>query len=138
MIARKSALIIATQIANGLLGYIGLFFISRYMQPWEYGIVGFAYGFVALFSIFGKFGFDAAHIKRVSEGKDFGKCIATFATIKLFLAGIMASIVTASILIWKYVIGRGFETPLHEKAVFIMLSYFVLGTLSPPIDDNNF
>ena len=51
MIARKSALIVLTQVLNGILGYIGLKFIASYMQPWEYGVVGFAYGFVALFSI---------------------------------------------------------------------------------------
>ena len=130
MIARKSALIVATQLINGLLGYVGLKFIAKYMQPWQYGIVGFAYGFVALFSIFGNLGFNAAHVKRVSEGKDLGKCIATFATAKIILAGLMASIVILSILIWKYILGRGFETPLHEKAVYVMLSYFVLTILT--------
>ena len=130
MIARKSALIVATQIINGLLGYIGLKFIAKYMQPWQYGIVGFAYGFVALFSIFGNLGFNAAHIKRVSEGKDLEECIATFATVKIILAGLMTGIVILSILIWKYVFGRGFETPLHEKAIYLMLSYFVLSILA--------
>lgn len=126
MIARKSALIIVTQLANGLLGYIGLKFIALYMQPWEYGIVGFAYGFVAIFSIFGNLGFNQAHIKRISEGKDLDKCIATFATVKIFLAGFMASLVVLSIAVWKYVVGRGFESPIHEKAIYIMLFYFVL------------
>ena len=126
MIARKSALIIAIQLANGLLGYIGLKFIAVYMQPWQYGIVGFAYGFVALFSIFGKLGFDQAHIKKVSEGKDPGTCIATFATVKLLLSGLMAGIVILSIIVWKYVMGRGFESPTHEQAVYVMLFYFAL------------
>ncbi|RLF27663.1 MAG: flippase, partial [Thermoplasmata archaeon] len=60
MIARKSALIIFTQLLNGLLGYIALKYIALYMQPWEYGVIGFAYGFVALFSVFGNLGFNAA------------------------------------------------------------------------------
>ncbi|HHH80248.1 MAG TPA: flippase, partial [Thermoplasmatales archaeon] len=77
MIARKSALIIFTQIINALLGYTALKFIALYMQPWEYGVIGFAYGFVALFSVFGNLGFNAAHVKRVSEGKDLGKCVGT-------------------------------------------------------------
>ncbi|HEC95264.1 MAG TPA: hypothetical protein ENI45_04790 [Thermoplasmatales archaeon] len=130
MIARKSALIIVTQLINGLLGYVALKFIALYMQPWEYGVVGFAYGFVALFSIFGNLGFNAAHIKRVSEGKDLGKCVGTFVLTKTFLAGLMASIVVLSIAIWKYVIGRGFESPLHEQAVYVMLAYFVLVNLA--------
>ncbi|MEA2053855.1 MAG: flippase [Candidatus Thermoplasmatota archaeon] len=130
MIARKSALIIATQLANSILGYIGLKFIALYMDPWEYGVVGFAYGFVALFSVFGNLGFDSAHVKRVSEGKDLRKCIGTFISVKLFLAGFMASVVILSIAIWKYVIGRGFESPLHEQTVYVMLAYFALLVLT--------
>jgi len=58
MIARKSAFIIFIQLINGLLGFVALKFVALYMEPWEYGIVGFAYGFIALFSIFGKLGYD--------------------------------------------------------------------------------
>lgn len=134
MIARKSTLIIITHLLNGLLGYVGLKFIALYMEPWEYGIIGFAYGFVALFSIFGNLGFDAAHIKRVSEGKDLEACIATFTATKLALAGVMASVVIGSVAVWKYVFGRGFETPFHETAVYIMLAHFVLVTITQTID----
>ena len=130
MIARKSALIILIQLLNGLLGYVALKFVALYMSPWEYGVVGFAYGFVALFSIFGQLGFDQAHIKRVSEGKDIGRCVATFAVTKMLLAGLMASAVFISIAIWRYLLHRGFETPLHEQAVYVMLVYFVLLTLT--------
>lgn len=133
VIARKSALIITIQLANAFLAYIALKFVAVYMQKWEYGIVGFAYGFTAIFYIFGSLGFDFAHVKRVSEGKDLGTCIATFATIKIMLAGLMSFAVIASIAIWKYVIGRGFETPFHEKAVYIMLAYFALYTISQPM-----
>ena len=103
MIARKSALIILIQLLNGLIGFVGLKFIALYMQPWEYGVVGFAYGFVALFSIFGDLGFGAAHVKRISEGKDEGTCTATFAGIKLILTGILASAAILSIFIWRFV-----------------------------------
>ncbi|RLF42198.1 MAG: hypothetical protein DRN12_00980 [Thermoplasmata archaeon] len=130
MIARKSALIIFTQLLNGLLGYVALKYIAIYMDPWEYGVIGFAYGFIALFSVFGKLGFNAAHVKRVSEGRDIAKCIGTYAAIKIFLAGFMVSIVFLSILFWKYIIGRGFESSLHEQAVYIMLAYFFLFILS--------
>jgi len=130
MIARKSALIIFIQMLNGLLGFIGLKFIALYMQPWEYGVVGFAYGFVALFSIFGDLGFGAAHVKRISEGKDEGKCVGTFAATKVILTGILASASILSIILWRFVFGRGFETPVHEQAVYILLFYFVLANLS--------
>jgi len=130
MIARKSALIIFMQLINGLLGLVALKFVALHMEPWEYGIVGFAYGFIALFSIFGKLGYDEAHIKKVSEGKNFSRCIGTFAIIKTFLAGLFAGLVFLSVFLWNHVLGRGFETPLHEKAIFLMLPYFVLLTLT--------
>jgi len=130
MIARKSALIIFIQILNGILGYIGLKFIALYMEPWEYGVIGFAYGFVALFSIFGQLGFDQAHVKRISEGKNLGTCIGTFLATKTFLAGLLASLTISSIAVWKFLLGRGFESPLHEQAVYVMIAYFVLFTLT--------
>jgi len=100
------------------------------MTPYEYGIIGFAYGFVALFSFFGDIGFSAAHVKRISEGKNLATCIGTFASIKIILTGIFAGSVFAFFGIWKYVMGRGFESPLHEQAIYVMLAYFVLYTLS--------
>ncbi len=130
MIARKSALIILVQLLNGILGFIGLKYIALYMQPYEYGIVGFAYGFVALFSIFGDVGFGAAHVKRISEGKDEGTCIGTFASIKLILTGVLASSTILSIFLWRFILGRGFESSLHEQAVYILLFYFVLANLT--------
>jgi len=113
MIARKSALIIFVQLLTGIIGFVGLKFIALYMDPWEYGVVGFAYGFVALFSILGDLGFGAVHVKRISEGKDFGKCVGTFVAIKLIIKGIFASVTILSIAIWQFVLGRGFESLLH-------------------------
>ncbi len=130
MIARKSALIISIQFLNGLIGFIGLKFIALYMEPWEYGIVGFAYGFVSLFTIFSDFGFGTAHVKRISEGKNLGKCIGAFAAIKIILTGILVTTTFLSIVVWRFVLGQGFESPLHEQAVYLLLAYFVLYSLS--------
>ena len=91
MIARKSVFIIGLHLLSGALGYVGLKFIALYMTPYEYGIIGFAYGLVALFSFVGNLGFNQAHIKRVSEGKNLATCIATFSTIKIVLAGFLVA-----------------------------------------------
>ena len=42
MIARKSTLIMATEVVNATLAFVALFFIARYMGPGDYGIIGFA------------------------------------------------------------------------------------------------
>jgi O-antigen/teichoic acid export membrane protein len=130
MIARKSIFIIGMHLLSGILGYVGLKFIALYMEPWEYGIIGFAYGLVALFSFIGNIGFDSAHVKRVSEGKNLATCIGTFSAIKIVLTGAFAGVVIISLALWKYVIGRGFESQLHEQAIYLMLAYYVVHILT--------
>jgi len=129
MIARKSALIVISHIFGGILGYIALFFIAKYMSPAEYGIVSFALGFVALFSIIGNLGFHFSHIKRISEGKDIGKCNGTFIVIKVILTISMVLILISAFFTWKIVLNRGFESFTHEVAIFIMIIVWVIKLL---------
>jgi len=42
----------------------------------------------------------------------------------------MTSAIIGVVLFWKIVMGRGFETPTHELAVYIMLGYSILHVLS--------
>ena len=132
MIARKSALVVATNLLAGLLNYAALYLIARYyvFPKFALGLLNFAIGFVALFNTISNLGFPTAHVKRISEGKDIGKCNATFFSIRLILTFIMIIAVSGSIFVWKYVMGRGFETPEQEKAVYVMLAYYVLLALA--------
>jgi O-antigen/teichoic acid export membrane protein len=129
MFARKSLLIMSANLLDGLLAYIALYFISRDMGPAAYGIIGFAMGFVGLFTILTDLGFNSAHIKRVSEGKDIGTCLGTYLISKLGYAGLFASIVVGIVLIWKFIFGRGFESPTHELAIYIILGYYVVNSI---------
>lgn len=106
------------------MGYIAMFFIIRYMGKEALGVVAFAISFVGLFSFIANMGFDSAHIKRISEGKDLGKCNGTYFSIKLFLIFSMVFTVLLSIYLWKNILGHGFESPLHEKAIYIAIAYW--------------
>jgi O-antigen/teichoic acid export membrane protein len=75
-------------------------------------------------------GFDSAHIKRISEGKDIGECIGTFISIKIALAAVFGSITIGAIFFWKYILHKGFESPTHEIAVYIILGGFILDTIT--------
>jgi len=132
VIARKSLLVMATNFSSEFLNYFTLFLIARYysLPKFALGVIGFAYGFVALFSMIPNMRLPNAHIKRVSEGKDMEKCNGTFFSLRLLLTGAMAFIIFASIEIWKHVLNRGFETPTQESAIYVMLAYFILLALS--------
>ena len=128
MIARKSALVMATNFSAGLLNYAAIFLIARYyaFPKFALGLISFTYGFVALLSVIPKMGLPQAHIKRISEGKDIGKCNGTFFSLRLALTAAMVVLTFLSLFVWKYVMHRGFESPVQEKAVYVMLAYFVV------------
>ncbi|UCF08801.1 MAG: flippase [Thermoplasmata archaeon] len=134
MIARKSFLVFLNMVAGSILGYVALFFIWRYMGAEDYGIIGFGLAFVGLFTFIADMGFGAAHTKRVSEGRDLGRCIGTFYVIKFILISIMAICVLASVFIWKFALGRGFESPYHEPVIYIFILYYIVfGLTSIPL-----
>lgn len=117
-------------MTGSILGYFALFFILRFMGLQVYGTIGFGMAFVGLFSFFSDLGFNRAHIKRVSEGKDLDKCIGTFIVTKLVLIALMVIFVLTSLFIWKHVLGRGFETQYHETVIYIFILYYIILNLS--------
>ena len=48
------------------------------------GEFSFALSLVGSFTFIAFFGFRMAHVKRISEGLDLGKCIGTFLSIRFF------------------------------------------------------
>lgn len=130
MIARKSALIFLNSVFVAIFGFIALFFIARYMGPEPLGILGFGLATVGLASIFSDLGFSLAHVKRVSEGKDIGKCIGTFAVIKVILTGITTVGVLGVIFFWNMFLNRSFTSSTHEIVVYIFLINFIFLNIS--------
>ena len=62
-------------LKTGLVKIVDLlviFFVARYMGPEPLGLISFGTAYVTLFLIISNLGFDTAHVKRVSEGKDLG------------------------------------------------------------------
>jgi O-antigen/teichoic acid export membrane protein len=99
------------------------------MDPTSYGIVMFAMGFVALFTFISNMGLGSAHIKRVHENNDTNICNGTFISLKLLGTVAFIILTIGSLFIWKYVLQRGFETPTHETAIYLMIGYYVLTTI---------
>jgi O-antigen/teichoic acid export membrane protein len=128
MIARKSLLIVTSQLFARLIGVIGLLLLAKLwgdVSVEALGIIGFAMSFLALFNILADFGFSSAHIKRVSEGKDLGTCIGTYATIKILLTGLMVVASFSAIFLLKNVFDMPFHDATTESVIFVFIVYYV-------------
>ena len=133
MIARKSFLIIISYFFTRFLGWIGLVVLAKLwgeFAPDALGIIGFSMSFLALFNIIADLGFSRAHVKRISEGKDLGACIGTFAAIKIFLTGLMVTIVFTGIFIWKNVFHGEFLNATTESVIVVFVIYYIFVNLS--------
>lgn len=133
MIARKSLFIILTQGVNAVVGLAGLVVLAKFwgsFAPTALGIVGFAMAFLGLFNFISDLGFGTAHIKRISEGKDAGKCIGTYVTIKLVLTAVMVSVVIVCVFIWEVLLHAEFYDATTKNVIYIMLLYYVIMSLA--------
>ncbi|MCK5636998.1 MAG: oligosaccharide flippase family protein, partial [Thermoplasmatales archaeon] len=132
MIARKSFLIVASSFFTRFIGWIGLVILVKIwgdFGPEALGTIGFAMSFVALFNVIAELGFSQAHVKRISEGKDLGTCIGTYAAIKLILTGVMTTIVFLALFIWKNVFDKNFSDATTESVIVVFIVYYIFVNL---------
>lgn len=105
------------------MAFIGLFFMTRYLGADVYGSVSWAMAFVATFNSLADLGFGAAHVKRVSEGKDIDDCVSTYSILKIVLTAVMVISVLTSILIWASFTGEWYSSTTYEVIVLFILYY---------------
>ena len=125
MIGRKSLLIISSHFIVRIIGWVGLVILARNWPsktaPAALGTIAFTMSFLALFNIIADLGFSKAHVKRISEGKDLGTCIGTYATIKILLTGLMVTVAVIGIFIWKTFFDPNLLNTTTESVLFIMI-----------------
>ena len=129
MIARKSLLIVSSQFLTRFFGWIGLVILARSWgggaAPEALGNIAFAMSFLALFNIIADLGFSKAHVKRISEGKDLGTCIGTFAAIKLVLMGCMLTIVFLLVFVGRSLWPQDFFSTTKESVLIAFVFYYI-------------
>ncbi len=132
MIGRRSVLILLMNLIGGLLGYVGVLVIARFLaNPEEtLGLVSFGIGFVGSFFVLTGLGVRAAHIKRVSQGEPLEQSLGTFILLKVLQTGLAVGATVLALYIWTDVLGRGFETPVFLPVIFIMLVYHIALTVA--------
>ena len=137
MIARKSLWILSSTFILQIIGAVEFIIIIKFwgdFAPTALGTIGLAMSFLAIFNIISDLGFGPAHIKRISEGRDLGTCIGTFASIKITLTFITVVITLISIFFIKNVFGGEIYDSNVESIIFILLaSNVILNLISIPL-----
>ncbi|OGF65043.1 MAG: hypothetical protein A2Y62_16570 [Candidatus Fischerbacteria bacterium RBG_13_37_8] len=134
MIVKKISLAFFINIIIHSLGFLSLYFVAHYMGPDVLGTLAFALAYMGIFQIFADLGLGSAHIKRVSEGMDFGKCNGTYFAAKSILNILMAVIILSTIFISKYVQNKSFISTSHEHVLYIILISTIIGNFSMMIN----
>jgi O-antigen/teichoic acid export membrane protein len=129
VLGRRSFILFISKMLTAALAYVGLYFITRYLEKDIYGTVTAAMALVTTFNAVADLGFSSAHVKRMSEGCDPNECISTFTFIKLVLTGLMVAITLTSIFVWTTLLGNALsDTSMDIILLFIL--YQVLYDLS--------
>ncbi len=129
MLGRRSFILFLSKMISAALAYVGLYFITRYLETDVYGTVTAAMALVATFNAVADLGFSSAHVKRISEGADPDQCISTFAFIKIVLTALMVLVTVVSIFVWTTVLGKELAGASID-VIILFIVYQVLYDLS--------
>ena len=122
--SRKIALLFGAENINAIIGWIALLFVARKMGAEAIGEFSYAMSLVGAFTFLAFFGFRMAHVKRISEGLDLGKCIGTFLSIRLVLISIMLIVFASSYWFWTSFLGKElYDTT--ESVILLVLVYYI-------------
>jgi O-antigen/teichoic acid export membrane protein len=114
-LGRKSLLLLGSTWSGSALGMIVSILVGRTLGPAALGAIGFSTGIVGLLMAALLPGFSQAHLKRLSEGQDAGRCLGTMAAIQL---GLQVVMVAALAVLWSA--RELFHSP-EVSAVFLFL-----------------
>ncbi|HEU5190445.1 MAG TPA: lipopolysaccharide biosynthesis protein [Methylomirabilota bacterium] len=84
-LGRKSLLLLGSTWFGSALGMLISILIARTLGPAAVGSIGFSMGLVGLLMAALLPGFAQAHLKRLAEGQDPGRCLGTMVTVQLAL-----------------------------------------------------
>lgn len=124
MFTQRSPIVIIQNVVSAIFGYIGLFFVLRYIGATDWGFVAFGIGFVGVISLIGDLGYSIAHTIKISGGEDLGVCNGTFLTVKLSLGLLFVSLVIGSLFVWTKVLHNGFQSPIEYWIILSLIPYF--------------
>ena len=128
--SRKIALLFGVENINAIIGWIALLLVARHMGASALGEFSYAMSLIGGFTFLAFFGFRMAHVKRISEGMDLGKCIGTFLSIRLFLISLMLAVFAIFYWYWTGYLGKQFYDIKTEGLLFVVLIYYIIFLLT--------
>ncbi len=129
MIKQKLFSSFFSEIIIYFLGFISIVVVARFIGPEQLGLIANAVAITNILAIIGNLGFGIAHVKKVSEGEDLGKCIGVFLTLKL---------ITITLMILAYIIintffydflSRNIKSNLYSTVLLIIFIGTVFNSL---------
>jgi O-antigen/teichoic acid export membrane protein len=125
-LGRQSLVVFSSGWLSAAVGMLATVLVARWLGPEAVGALGFGFGMAGLFMAAILPGFSQAHLKRLSEGQDTGRCIATMMTIQVVLHLVLAVGVVV-FLLWRRFF---FETAELEWVFLLLLGSQALGNFS--------
>jgi O-antigen/teichoic acid export membrane protein len=114
-LGRKSLLLSLGTWSGSALGMLISIFIARTLGPAALGTIGFSTGIVGLVAAALLPGFGQAHLKRLAEGQDPGRCLGTMLALQLGLHAGLAAVLLAA---WS---GEGLFHTREVGLVFLLM-----------------
>lgn len=125
-LGRKSLLLVSANWTASALGFLSSVLVARRLGPEAVGALGYGFGLIGVVAAALLPGFGQAHTKRVAEGRDLGRCVATMGAIQLALQASMVLIVLAASWWWPGLIPPG----IPAAVVFFLLAAQVSSNLA--------
>ncbi len=125
-LGRKSLFLVSANWAASALGFLSSVLVARQLGPEAVGALGYGFGVIGVVSAALLPGFVQAHIKRVAEGRDLARCVATMGAIQLALQASMVLIVLGAVWWWPELIPPG----IPAAVIFFLLASQVSSSLA--------
>jgi O-antigen/teichoic acid export membrane protein len=125
-LGRKSLLLVSANWTASALGFLSSVLVARRLGPEAVGALAYGFGIIGVAAAALLPGFGQAHIKRVAEGRDLGRCVATMGTIQLGLQATLTLIVLGAAWWWPVLMPPGIPAAI----VFFLLGAQVASNLA--------
>ena len=125
-LGHKSLLLTATTWSGSLLSMLVSILVARTLGPAALGSIGFSTGLVGVLMAVLLPGFAQAHLKRLAEGEDPGRCLGTMLAIQLALHGLLTVGVLAA---WSA------EGLFHSPALALVFLFLLAGQVANNFSD---